>query len=217
MASAVRDLVKQSPEVKEVTSQTGRNDDGTDPYGPNRNEFFVALTPYDTWQHGRRKPDLVEELSQRLRTQIPGGFFSFTQPIIDNVTEAVTGSPADLAVIISGPDLKRLRSFADQSLAVLTTIPGAADTFLEQEAEQAQLRIAIDRKSVARYGINVRDVQDVIEMAIGGKPISTAFEGERRFDITARFQAQARADAGAIGNILVPTRDGSRIPLAQLA
>src|SRR5215831_18118563 len=120
LATAIRQLVKQSPEVKLVTSQTGRNDDGTDPYGPNRNEFFVALTPYDTW-HGKTKAQLVEELSARLRSQIPGGFFSFTQPIIDNVTEAVTGSPADLAVIITGPDLAQLRRLARETLAVLKT------------------------------------------------------------------------------------------------
>ena len=95
--------------MRAVASQTGRNDDGTDPYGPNRNELFVALTPYDTWPHGKLKAALIEELSKRLKDAIPGGFFSFTQPIIDNVTEAVTGSPADLAVIITGPDLAVLR------------------------------------------------------------------------------------------------------------
>jgi cobalt-zinc-cadmium resistance protein CzcA len=216
-AKRIRSVLETFPEVQLVSSQSGRNDAGTDPYGPNRNEFFVALKPYDTWPAGMRKSDLVEQISVKLRNEIPGANFSLTQPIIDNVTEAVTGSPADLAVIISGPDLKRLRSLADQSLGILRSVPGAADTFLEQEAEQAQLRIAIDRKSVARYGINVRDVQDVVEMAIGGKPISTVFEGEKRFDVTVRFQAQARADADAIGNILVPTHDGSRIPLSQLA
>jgi cobalt-zinc-cadmium resistance protein CzcA len=213
----IRKALETFPEVQLVSSQSGRNDAGTDPYGPNRNEFFVALKPYDTWPAGMRKSDLVDQISAKLRSEIPGANFSLTQPIIDNVTEAVTGSPADLAVIISGPDLKKLRTLADQSLGILRTVPGAADTFLEQESEQAQLRIAIDRKSVARYGINVRDVQDVVEMAIGGKPISTVFEGERRFDVTVRFQAQARADADAIGNILVPTHDGSRIPLSQLA
>ena len=216
-SSRIRRILETFPEVQLVSSQSGRNDAGTDPYGPNRNEFFVALKSYDTWRSGMRKSDLVDQISNSLRREIPGANFSLTQPIIDNVTEAVTGSPADLAVIISGPDLKRLRTLADQSLAILRTVPGAADTFLEQESEQAQLRIAIDRKSVARYGINVRDVQDVIEMAIGGKPISTVFEGEKRFDVTVRFQAQARADADAIGNILVPTHDGSRIPLSQLA
>ena len=159
----------------------------------------------------------MESISAKLRAEIPGANLSLTQPIIDNVTEAVTGSPADLAVIISGPDLGRLRALAAQTLGVLRQIPGAADTFLEQEADQAQLRILIDRQAVARYGINVRDVEDVIEMAIGGKAISTVFEGERRFDVTARFQAPARADAGAIGAILIPTREGGRVPLSQLA
>src|SRR5215467_14089023 len=217
LASEIRALVKQSPEVKEVTSQTGRNDDGTDPYGPNRNEFFVALTPYETWRGGKRKADLVEELSQRLRSQIPGGFFSFTQPIIDNVTEAVTGSPADLAVIITGPDLQELRRLGRETLDVLKTVPGAADTGLEQEDDQAQLRIRIDRQAVARFGLNVRDVQDVIELAIGGHPASTFFDGERRFDITVRYVPEARTDVAAIGSILVTTKSGERVPLSQLA
>src|SRR6266851_4665538 len=141
LAASIRRLVRRSPEVKSVTSQTGRNDDGTDPYGPNRNEFFVALTPYDTWAGGRTKSDLVEELSARLRTNIPGGFFSFTQPIIDNVTEAVTGSPADLAVIVTGPDLRELRRLGGDTLAVLRQVRGAADTGIEQEEDQTQLRI----------------------------------------------------------------------------
>jgi cobalt-zinc-cadmium resistance protein CzcA len=216
-ASRIRHILEGFPEVRLVGSQTGRNDSGTDPYGPNRNEFFVALKPYGQWPAGVRKAQLVESISAKLRAEIPGANLSLTQPIIDNVTEAVTGSPADLAVIISGSDLGRLRALADQTLAVLRWIPGAADTFLEQEADQAQLRILIDRQAVARYGINVRDVEDVIEMAIGGKAIGTMFEGERRFDVTARFQAPARADAGAIGAILIPTREGGRVPLAQLA
>jgi cobalt-zinc-cadmium resistance protein CzcA len=217
LASEIRRLVKQSPEVREVASQTGRNDDGTDPYGPNRNELFVALNPYDTWRHGKVKADLVEELSQRLRTSIPGGFFGFTQPIIDNVTEAVTGSPADLAVIITGPDLTQLRRLGNETLDVLRQVAGAADTGIEQEEDQAQLQIHVDRQALARYGINVRDVQDVIELAIGGRAVSTFFEGERRFDITVRYVPDARVDPSAIGTILVATRDGARIPLSQLA
>jgi cobalt-zinc-cadmium resistance protein CzcA len=217
LASEIRRLVKQSPEVREVASQTGRNDDGTDPYGPNRNELFVALTPYDTWASGKVKADLVEELSQRLKKAIPGGFFSFTQPIIDNVTEAVTGSPADLAVIITGPDLTELRRLGNHTLEVLRQVPGAADTGIEQEEDQAQLRLRLDRQALARYGINVRDVQDVIELAIGGRTVSTFFDGERRFDITVRYVPEARTDPSAIGTILVVTREGGRVPLSQLA
>src|SRR5947208_2574037 len=217
LASTIRSLVGQSAEVKTVSSQTGRNDDGTDPYGPNRNEFFVALAPYDTWPHGKRKSDLIEELNARLRSAVPGAFFSFTQPIIDNVTEAVTGSPADLAVIITGPDLAELRRLGQDTLGVLQKVAGAADTGIEQEEDQAQLRIRIDRQAVARYGINVRDVQDVIELAIGGRTVSTFFEGERRFDIAVRYVPEARTDPSAIGTILVATRDGGHVPLSQLA
>ena len=217
LATEIRRLVKQSPEVREVASQTGRNDDGTDPYGPNRNELFVELKPYDSWPRGKVKADLVEELSQRLKTTIPGGFFSFTQPIIDNVTEAVTGSPADLAVIITGSDLAELHRLGNQTLEVLRQVPGAADTGIEQEEDQSQLRLRLDRLGLARYGINVRDVQDVIELAIGGRTVSTFFEGERRFDITVRYVPEARTDPSTIGSILVTTRDGGRVPLSQLA
>ena len=217
IAGQVRTILGKADEVLLVSSQTGRNDSGTDPYGPNRNELFVALKPYDTWAPGKRKADLIEQFSRDLRAQIPGAAFSFTQPIIDNVTEAVTGSPADLAVILSGPDLKVLRGLGQQTLDALQQVTGSADAAFEQEAEQAQLRIGIDRKQVARFGINVRDVQDVVELAIGGRPVSTLFEGERRFDIAVRFLPDARTDATAIGAILVPARDGGRIPLSQLA
>lgn len=218
MASRIRGILRESDaEVKLVSSQTGRNDSGTDPYGPNRNEIFVALKPYDEWPKGMDKAKLVDEFSKKLHDRIPGAAFSFTQPIIDNVTEAVTGSAADLAVIISGPDLGELRRYSAQALAIVRQVPGAADTAIEQEADQAQLRLAIDRTAAARYGINVRDIEDVIEMAIGGRGVTTVFEGERRFDLTVRYVPEARADANAIGNILIPTREGGRVPLSQLA
>ena len=217
VAGQIRKLIAEYPEVQLVSSQTGRNDSGTDPYGPNRNELFLALTNYDTWPAGMDKAKLIEELSKKLNDRIPGAAFSFTQPIIDNVTESVTGSAADLAVIVRGPDLAILREQARQTLAIIRQVPGAADTAIEQEPDQAQLRIRIDRQAVARYGINVRDVQDVIEMAIGGRTAGTMFEGERRFDITVRYVPEARASITAIGNVLVPTREGARVPLSQLA
>ncbi|MCC7156570.1 MAG: efflux RND transporter permease subunit [Bryobacterales bacterium] len=217
VASRVRTILKEYPEVKLVSSQSGRNDSGTDPYGANRNEILVALQPYDTWKTGRNKAALVEEFARRLKSEIPGTTFSFTQPIIDNVTEAVTGSAADLAVIFTGSDLQRLRDLANRTLQVIAEVPGAADWAIEQEADQAQLRISINRQEVARYGINVRDVQEVIEMAVGGRAVSTVFEGERRFDLTVRYIPEARASASAIGNILIGTREGGRIPLSQLA
>ena len=217
LAGQIRTIVAEYPEVKLVSSQTGRNDSGTDPYGPNRNEFFLALKPYDTWPAGMNKQKLIEELSLKLNARIPGTAFSFTQPIVDNVTESVTGSAADLAVIIRGPNLAVLRQNALQTLAIMKTVPGAVDTAIEQESDQAQLRLRIDRQAVARYGINVRDVEDVIEMAIGGRAAGTMFEGERRFEITVRYLPEARTSITAIGNVLVPTREGGRVPLSQLA
>lgn len=217
VSGEIRQIIQQYPEVQLVSSQTGRNDSGTDPYGPNRNEFFLALKPYDTWPEGMNKGRLIEELSRKLNDQIPGTAFSFTQPIVDNVTESVTGSAADLAVIVRGPDLKVLRQEAKKILELIRQVPGAADAAIEQEADQSQLRIRIDRGAVARYGINVRDVQDVIEMAIGGRAAGMMFEGERRFDITVRYVAEARTSITAIGNVLVPTREGGRVPLSQLA
>jgi heavy metal efflux system protein len=217
IASQMRTIIKQSPEVRNVMSQSGRNDSGTDPFGPNRNELLIGLRPYGDWPSGRTKRDLVEELGQRLRAAIPGATLNFTQPIIDTSTEMATGSSADLAVIINGSDLKKLRELAMRTLAMLRQTPGAADTSIEQENEQAQLRIRVKRDEVARYGINVSEVQDVIELAIGGRAVSSVFEGERKFDITVRYAPEARADAEAIGRILIPTREGGRVPLAQLA
>ena len=217
VARAIRLAVLESPEVKLVMSQTGRNDSGTDPFGPNRNELLVNLYPYDTWKSGKTKTQLVDELRRGLQDTVPEVALNFTQPIIDTATEIATGSSADLAVIISGPDLTELRGLAAQTLRMLRGVPGAVDTSIEQERDQAQLRIGINRFQVARYGINVGDVQDVIDLALGGSPITSVFEGDRHFDVVARFVPEARADPGAIGNLLIPVKDGARVPLVQLA
>ena len=217
VAGRIRELIRQSGEVRLVMSQSGRNESGTDPFGPNRNELLLDLQPYRTWPRGKQKSDLVDELSHRLESEIPGASFNFTQPIIDTSTEIATGSSADLAVILTGPDLARLWALANETLVVVRSVRGAADTSIEQEADQAQLQIDINRHQVARYGINVADVQDVIDLAIGGTPIAAVFEGERRFDVVGRFVPEARADPDAIGRLLIPTRDGARVPLAQLA
>jgi heavy metal efflux system protein len=216
-AEAMRSIIRQSPEVKMVMSQSGRNDSGTDPFGPNRNELLIEMHPYNTWQSGKRKADLVEELSRKLGSEIPGSTFNFTQPIIDTSTEIATGSSADLAVIISGQDRGELGRLATQTLEIVRQIRGAADVSIEQEADQPQLRIRIKREEAARYGIKMSDIEDIIELAIGGRAIATVFEGERRFDIAARYIPEARSDATAIGNLLVPAANGSRIPLSQLA
>ena len=217
VATGIRSVIRDFPEVRAVASQTGRVDSGTDPFGPNRNEFLVTLTPYSSWPASRTKRRLVEEMAHRLRQRVPAADFNFTQPIIDMVTEAVTGSSADLAVIVSGPDLATLRRLARESLASLRSVRGAADIAIEQEADQPQLRIDLDRTALARYALNVEDVQDLIELAIGGRAVSTLLEGEKKFDVTVRYTPEARADPAALRTILVSTPEGAKVPLSQLA
>src|SRR5262249_25574819 len=173
VASEMRALILRHPEVLLVSSQSGRNDSGTDPFGPNRNEFLITLKPYSTWPTGRTKKDLVADLRMELNREIPGIFLNFTQPIIDTVTETVTGSSADLAVIIRGPDLGELRRLADKTLAMVRTLNGSADTSIEQEEDQPGLRILVDRSRIARYGLNVDDLTRVIESALGGAAIGS--------------------------------------------
>lgn len=217
VADEMRALVKRHPEVLLVSSQSGRNDSGTDPFGPNRNEFLIVPKPYSAWPAGRTKGDLVSDLRNELNRDIPGITLNFTQPIIDTVTESVTGSSADLAVIISGPDLAELRRLATETLVMLRKVLGAADMSIEQEADQPGLRIQIDRTRIARFGLNVDDIATIIESALGGAPIGTVFEGDRRFDLTVRYSPDARGDIGRIGQIIVRTSDGGRIPLSDLA
>jgi len=217
VAEIVRGEVRKLPGVRDVASQAGRNDAGTDPFGPNRIEFLVTLKPYAEWPAGRTKAMLVEDLARLFADQAPGATYNITQPIIDTVTEAVTGSSADLAILFTGPDLDTLRRLAAQTLGIVRQVRGAADSSIEQEDRQPQLMIEMKRPAMARYGVRVRDLQELIELAIGGRSVSTMYDGERRFDITVRYVPEARADAGAIAGMLVATRSGARVPLGQLA
>ncbi len=217
IAPRVRRLIAESQETSIVISQLGRNDDGTDPYGPNRLELLVGLKPYDSWTGGKSKQDLLEEIKSRLETHIPGAIISFSQPILDNVTEAVTGSVADLAVLINGNNLSLMRATADTVADVIKNIEGASEYGIEQEGSQAQLSIQIDRQKAARYGINVKDVQDIIEMAIGGRPVSSLYEGEKRFNIAMRYPEVMRSTVSDLGGILVDSPGSGRIPLREIA
>jgi len=216
VGAKIRSILAQSPQVKFATSQTGRQESNTEPFGPNRNEFLVGLTPYSTWPPGMRKADLVRELSEKLRSTIPGAS-SIHAADYRHGHGSGDGIVADLAVIMSGPDLGVLRAKADQVLKMLRQVPGAADTAVEQEADQPQLQIEIDRQEAARYGINVADIQGVVELAIGGRPVSTMFEGDRRFDIVVRYAPEARSTMAGIGSILIPAAGGARIPLSRVA
>lgn len=213
----IRKVTSKYKEVKFTFTQLGRNDDGTDPYGPNRIETMVLLNPYSEWKSGRKKKDLLIAIRNDLKKEMPGARFSFSQPILDNVSEAVTGSAADLAILINGQDLNVLRNYANQVLKIIKTVPGASESSIEQEGPQTQLIIEVDRQSAARYGINVQDISNIIELAIAGKTVSQVYEGERRFDISLRYTKEDRNSPNAIGNLLVLTHSGLKIPLSQVA
>ena len=213
----IRRVISRHRQVNVVLTQLGRNDDGTDPYGPNRLEIFVGLRAYSTWISAISKEQLLAQIKDELEEAVPGAQFSFSQPILDNVTEAVTGSVADLAILINGDDLRYMRSKADSILAIIKTIPGASECGIEQEGDQAQLTVDIDRQAVARYGINVSDIQKMIEAAIGGKAVGKVYEGERRFDIVVRYTPEYRSSIESVRNLLVPSPSGGRIPMSQLA
>jgi cobalt-zinc-cadmium resistance protein CzcA len=204
-------------EVKFCISQLGRNDDGTDPFGPNRIETLVQLQPYNSWTSGRIKKDLLKQIKSRLEQKFPGAAFSFSQPILDNVTEAVTGSAADLAVLVNGDDVTELRRVGNEVLRLIKPIRGASESGIEQEGPQTQLVVEINREAAARFGITIRDVDNMIELAIAGKPISQVYEKERRFDITLRYTQGERATPEAIANLLILTPSGMKIPLSQVA
>ena len=213
----VRSVIAQFAEVRFVISALGRNDDGTDPYGPSRIETLVSLRPYKEWASGRSKEQLLRQLQSRLEATMPGASFSFSQPILDNVSESVTGSAADLAVLVSGNDPTTLRRIANQVLAVVEKIRGASESGLEQEGPQTQLLIDVDREALARYGINIRDLNAVIDLAIAGRPVSQVYEGERRFAIALRYIRDARSSIQAIENLQILAPGGGRIPLSQVA
>ena len=209
-------IVKYKP-VNLVITQQGRNDDGTDPYGPNRLEILVGLKDYSTWTHDISKEKLLKEMKSDLEQSIPGALFSFSQPILDNVTEAVTGSVADLAILINGANLKLMRTKADSILQIIKTIPGASEYGIEQEGNQAQLSIVVDREAAARFGVNVSDIQRMIEAAIGGRSVSKLYNGSERFDIVVRYASEYRSSIGAIKDMQVLSSSGARVALSQLA
>ncbi|MBS1544042.1 MAG: efflux RND transporter permease subunit [Bacteroidetes bacterium] len=217
IAPEIRKIIAKYPPVDYVITQTGRNDDGTDPFPTNRTEILVGLKEYNLWSDTIKKKDLVARIQNDLQDRFPGAFFSTGQPIIDQVMEIVTGSAADLAISVVGDDLEFMRSEADTMANIVRGTQGAVAVNIEQEGRQAQLTIAVKRESVARYGINVSDVQAMVEAAIGGKAISKVYDGAKRYDIVVRYIPESRNTLEAIQNLQVPSISGALIPMSDLA
>lgn len=216
-APKIRKIIASYPQIAFVITQTGRNDDGTDPFPANRNEILVGLNDYDTWSHTITKKELVEKIKADLQRELPSVQFSPGQPIIDQVMEIVTGSAADLAISVVGDDLKFMRQKADSIAAIVKQTTGSENVNIEQEGPQEQLAINIDREAAARFGINVADIQNMIEAAIGGKTISRLYDGTKRYDVVIRFLPEYRNSIDAIRDIQIPSANGSLIPMSQLA
>ncbi|MGZ5055700.1 MAG: efflux RND transporter permease subunit, partial [Methylobacter sp.] len=211
----IRGHLREFSEAKSILTQLGRPEDGTDPKGFNNLEVLIDLNPKDTW-HYKKKDELVEAMQKRLAV-FPGLQFNFSQVIQDNVEEAISGVKGEIAIKIFGEDLKVLQEKANQITRILRSIEGSTDVAAEQQSGLAQMVISIDRAKIARYGIDINDVESVIAMGVGGKSATQMLEGERRFDVTVRLAGQARDSVGAIEDITVLSPDGSRIPLAELA
>jgi heavy metal efflux system protein len=213
----LREIALEFPDVKFAVVQAGRNDDGTDPFPPSRIEMMIGPKPREQWKQFRTKQEFIAALGKRYREEFPTSRFNFTQPIIDSVTEDTNGTSANLAVEFNGPDSDVLLRLARQTIEMLKSIRGATDVNVEQEGPQPQLVIKPDRALCARYNVRIDDVMKLINMAVGGEPVSTLYEGERRFDIVARLDKQSRNSPLAIGQLPVYTGDGVPIPLAQVA
>lgn len=211
----VRGKLIQFSEAKSVLTQLGRPEDGTDPKGFNNLEVLIDLNDKSTWRYAD-KDELVKAMQEKLSV-FPGLQFNFSQVIQDNVEEAISGVKGEIAVKIFGEDLQVLQEKANQITHILRSTEGATDVAAEQQSGLAQVLIDIDRSKIARHGISIKDLEDTIEMAIGGKTASQMLEGERRYDISVRLDESQRDSVAAIENLLVPAADGSRIPLAQLA
>jgi len=209
-------ILRRFPEVIDVVSKTGRADIASDPMGVEISDVIVTLKPREEWTTAATKEELVEHMREAM-TELPGVASSFSQPIALRVDELVSGVKSAVGIKLFGDDLEVLRTKADAIARALGTIRGAADINVEKVSGLAYLEIEIDRPRIARYGINVSDVQQVIETAIGGKEASRVYEGQKSFGLIVRFPAAARDDVEPIRQILIPSPSGARIPLGQLA
>jgi heavy metal efflux system protein len=203
-------------EVDTVVSKSGRAEISEDPMGPEQTDVFIMLKPRSMWKTGRDKTELVEAIRSDLM-QIPGLRLSFSQPIALRVNELISGVKSDLAVKVFGEDLDLLKGFADQAAILLRGIEGARDIKVEQVSGMNQLDVQIDRSAIARYGINVADVNLAVETGIAGKIATTLIEGQRRFQVVVRLAEEARRGVAEIEQLLIQAPGGERLPLSQLA
>ena len=212
-----RMMLASFPEVTQVVSQVGRPDDGTDTTGFSNTEYFVDLKPKEGWRpvFHQDKERLISAMDRQLQ-KIPGVIWGFSQPIADDMDEAMTGVKGELAVKIYGDDVKILEEKADEIVSVMRTVPGIDDLGVFHVTGQPNLNATVDLDAAGRFQINVADVQDAIQTAVGGNPVSHVLQGEQRFDLVARYSPRYRDTREAIANIRLLSPSGERVSLAQL-
>ncbi len=216
IANQMRGIIKQFPEVKQVMSQTGRPNDGTDATGFYNIEFHVDIYPKKEWKSGWSKEELVANMQKRMSV-FPGIDLNFSQPITDNVEEAVSGVKGSLVVKIYGDSLPYMEHKANEVYDVMKDIKGVEDLGVIRNIGQPEMRIDLDQSKMALYGVTTADANAIIEMAIGGKGVSQIYEGEKRFQLRLRYEEAYRNNAEAISNLMVPTIRGSQIPIKNIA
>jgi cobalt-zinc-cadmium resistance protein CzcA len=215
----VRSILLSFPQVTTVANELGRDDEGTDPIGFYNDEYFVGLKPYNdkAWQGDiSTKAELTRAIDKKLEA-FPGIIFNYTQPAEDAVDEAETGLKSGLAVKIFGPDLQTLETKAEAVRKIISHVPGITDITVVRELGQPSLTIRPNRAEIARYGLNVADINALIETAIGGTAATQIVQGEREFDLVVRLQEPFRRNMDAIKNLLIATPDGQHLPLSQFA
>jgi cobalt-zinc-cadmium resistance protein CzcA len=205
------------PEVKTVVSEVGRPDDGTDTGGFGNTEYFVDLKPHDQWRpvFHKNKEELIAAMNRAVQ-RYPGAIWNFSQPIEDNVGESLTGTKGALALKIFGDDLKTLEAKGEEVTAVMAGIPGLQDVKLLRDFGQPNLDLTIDRRQAARFGINVADIQDAVQTAVGGSAVSQVLIADQRYDVVVRYQAPYRQTQQAIARVRLLSPTGERVSLAQL-
>jgi len=217
MASDLRRAILKHPEVSYVVTQTGRNDDGTDSWTMSHIEAPVGLRPYETWPAGESKKQFVNKLATDLAKDLPGYSIGISQPIIDGVNDLIGGAHSPLVIKVYGDDLDVLRHVGQQIVDVLYTIRGTSSASLFQEPPIPQIEVKLDREKAARYGINMTDVQNVVQTGVGQAPVSTVYVGERSYPLTVRFTEESRNRPDVLGNLFVNTSSGTQVPLSQIA
>lgn len=216
MATVLRDKLKHFDEVTYVMTQTGRDDEGVCPFSFSHIEVMIGLTPYKTWKNGRKKSDLIDDMATVIAT-MPGYGVGFSQPIIDMVMDQIAGAHSDLAIKVYGEDLTESRRIAEHIVEVIEKVDGVADVGIMEEPFLPQLQIVADRDRIAQYGLNVSDVAELIEVAIGGKAISQVFIDSRVYDVICRYNEASRDTPEKIGELMLTSASGVRVPLSTVA